>query len=65
MMLVECCSQERSYLRFYGLLGQVRPPSRVLLASLPLSLSSSSSSPFSVPLSPEVLSAQSGVGGGF
>ena len=21
-MLVECCSQERSYLRFYGLLGQ-------------------------------------------
>jgi pre-mRNA-splicing factor CWC22 len=22
MMLVECCSQERSYLRFYGLLGQ-------------------------------------------
>ena len=26
MMLVECCSQERSYLRFYGLLGQVGPP---------------------------------------
>lgn len=23
-MLIECCSQERSYLRFYGLLGQVR-----------------------------------------
>ena len=21
-MLIECCSQERSYLRFYGLLGQ-------------------------------------------
>ena len=24
-MVIECCSQERSYLRFYGLLGQVRP----------------------------------------
>lgn len=23
-MLIECCSQERSYLRFYGLLGQVK-----------------------------------------
>ncbi|CAI8049033.1 Pre-mRNA-splicing factor CWC22 homolog [Geodia barretti] len=43
MMLVECCSQERSYLRFYGLLGQVGPPvtpSRsvvILSPSLPLS----------------------------
>ena len=44
MMLVECCSQERSYLRFYGLLGQVGPPvtpSRsvvILSLSLPPSL---------------------------
>ena len=30
MMLLECCSQERTYLRYYGLLGQ--PP--VLLVCL-------------------------------
>ena len=31
MMLVECCSQERSYLRFYGLLGQVEEESYVII----------------------------------
>lgn len=30
-MLVEVCSQERSYLRFYGLLGQVRYSQYTLL----------------------------------
>ena len=38
MMLVECCSQERSYLRFFGLLGQVKYSASDLPPSLPPSL---------------------------